>query len=50
MTMISTATPSAAISVNVIICAQTSDALAGRVLRAGERHVSEPADVRPGVQ
>ena len=26
------------------------DALAGRVLRAGERHVAEPARVGPGVE
>jgi hypothetical protein len=47
VTISSTATTRAEISVKVIICAQTSHALAGRELGPGERHVGEPAASGP---
>ncbi len=46
VTMISTDTASAATSVKVISCAHTSARLPGVILRTGERHIGEPADVR----
>ena len=50
VTMISIAPMSAATSVNVISCAQKSGRLPGAVLRAGERHVAEPARFRADVR
>ena len=50
VTMISTATTRAEISVRVIIWVQKSERLPGDILRAGEGHIGEPAAVGPDVE
>jgi hypothetical protein len=48
--IMTTASSSADSSVKVIICAQKSMRLPGEYSGPGQRHVGEPAGVRPGVQ